>query len=298
MHRATWLNPLGGEWRNDAQIGHTDRFASEFYQPLTPAQRLFVAAHVETAREPFDVYDDQGNRLASYRRATYGVGVDLGSPLGNLGELRLGAYRGRLKFVDDTTSTPGTLLVPPTQMAGLTARLRVDTLDNLRFPRSGYDADVLLYSSRQRLGATDEYTKLSASLGAAMAVESHSVQVQVRGATSLGSFALPAYELFTLGGFLELSGYNTDQLVGRALNFGRIVYTYRVSAPGLLDGAYLGTSVEAGRIGDAVTGSERSSARYGSSVFFALDSPLGPVYLAYGHGDGKNQAVYFFLGRP
>ena len=34
------------------------------------------------------------------------------------------------------------------------------------------------------------------------------------------------------------------------------------------------------------------------SAAFAFDSPLGPVYLAYGRGDGKNQAVYFFLGRP
>jgi NTE family protein len=298
MHRATWLNALGGEWRNDAQIGHADRFASEFYQPLTPAQRVFVALHVETAREPFDVYDDHGNRLASYRRATYGAGFDVGTPLASLGELRLGVSRGRLKFVDDTTAVPGALLVPPTETGGLSARLRIDTLDNLRFPRSGYDADVLVYSSRRQLGASDQYSKFSATVGGAIASDAQSLQLQLRGATSLGSLPLPAYELFSLGGFLALSGYNTDQLVGRALDFGRLVYSYRVSAPGVFDGAYLGASLESGRIGDAVTGNQRSSARYGSAVFFALDSPLGPVYLAYGHGDGRNQAVYFFLGQP
>ena len=297
-HRATWLNSLGGEWRNDVQIGHTDRLATEFHQPLTPAQRVFIALRAELAREPFDIYDDNGNRLARYRRGTYGGGIDLGTPLGTSGEARLGVSRGRLKLYNDTSLVSGALLIPNTEMGGLTARVRVDTLDNLRFPRSGYEADVQLYASRQKLGATDDYTKLSASAGAAFASGAHSLQLHARGAKSLGGSALPDYELFALGGFLQLSGYRTGELLGREMTFGRLVYNYRVSQPGLLDGAYVGVSLEAGRIGDAVAGAERSSLRRGAALYFAFDTPLGPVYLAYGRGDGKNQAVYFFLGQP
>jgi len=183
-------------------------------------------------------------------------------------------------------------------MGGVTARVRADTLDNLRFPRSGYEADVQVYASRQSFGAADDYTKLSASFSAAFATGPHSVHFNLRGAGGAGSTPLPVYELFSLGGFLELSGYRTGQLVGRAMSFGRVIYNYRVRAPGLLDGAYLGGSLEAGRIGDTVIGTDRSSMRRGSSLYFAADSPLGPVYLAYGRGDGNNQAVYFFLGRP
>jgi NTE family protein len=296
-HRATWLNRLGGEWRNDVQIGHADRLATEFYQPLTPAQRLFIAVHAELAREPFDVYDD-GERLARYRRGAYGGGFDLGTPLGNIGELRLGVSRGRLKLYNDTAVLPAALVLPKTDMGGLTARLRIDTLDNLRFPRAGYDADVQLYASRRRLGATDDYTKVSASASAAFAAGAHSLQLHVRGAKSVGSDALPEYELFSLGGFLQLSGYRTGELVGREMAFGRLVYNYRVSAPGLLDGAYVGVSLEAGRIGDSVAGATRSSLRRGNALYFAFDTPLGPVYLAYGRGDGGNQAAYFFLGQP
>ena len=82
------------------------------------------------------------------------------------------------------------------------------------------------------------------------------------------------------------------------MTFGRLVYNYRVTQPGLLDGAYVGVSLESGRIGDSVTGAERSSLRRGASLYFAFDTPLGPVYLAYGRGDGGNQAAYFFLGQP
>jgi NTE family protein len=126
----------------------------------------------------------------------------------------------------------------------------------------------------------------------------HSLQVAMRGAGPVGGGELPDYELFSLGGFLNLSGYKNGQLVGRQLAFGRLVYNYRVSAPGLLDGAYVGASIEYGRIGDGLTGADRAPMHRGASVYFAFDTPVGPVYLAYGRGDGNNQSAYFFLGRP
>lgn len=297
-HRHTWLNSLGAEWRNDARIGHTDRLSTELYQPLTPAQRLFVAARAEVAREPFDVYDDSGSRVARYRRGTYGVGLDLGTPLGTFGEVRVGVERGRLKLYNDTGAVPASLVIPNIEMGGALARLRLDTLDNLRFPRSGFSLDAQVYASRSRLGATDNYTKASANFTTAVASGAHSLQFGLRGATSIGSNDLPVYELFSLGGFLQLSGYKTDELLGREMAFGRIVYNYRVSQPGLLDGAYFGVSLESGRIGAAVTGENRASARTGAALYFAFDSPIGPVYIAYGHGNGNNQAVYFYLGQP
>ncbi|HKX39545.1 MAG TPA: patatin-like phospholipase family protein [Burkholderiaceae bacterium] len=297
-YRRTWLNSLGAEWRTDARIGHSDRLSTELYQPLTPAQRLFVAARAEVSRDPFDVYDEDGSRVARYRRGTYGIGFDIGTPLGTFGEARIGLDRGRLKLYNDTGSVEASLVVPSVDMGGASARVRLDTLDNLRFPRSGYAADLQVYWSRPRLGATDNYTKASANFTTAVASGAHSLQFGLRGATSLGNNDLPVYELYSLGGFLQLSGYKTDELLGRELAFGRMVYNYRVSQPGLLDGAYFGVSLESGRIGAAVTGANRASARYGASIYFAFDSPIGPVYIAYGHGDGRNQAVYFYVGQP
>lgn len=85
---------------------------------------------------------------------------------------------------------------------------------------------------------------------------------------------------------------------GQELTFGRLIYNYRVSAPGLLDGAYLGLSYEGGRIGDSVTGTNRSGLRHGAALYFAFDTPLGPVYLGYGRADGGRQSAYFFVGQP
>jgi NTE family protein len=297
-HRWAWLNSLGGEWRNDVQIGHADRLASEFYQPLTPAQRVFVALRAETARDPFDVYDDAGNRLARYRRSTYGFGLDLGTPIGTTGELRLGFNRGRLRLLNDTSLLTGALPTSQIEMGGVQGRLRLDTLDNLRFPRSGYAADLQVYASRARFGATDNYSKASGNFDVAMASGAHSLQIGMRAAKSLAGSELPVYELFSLGGFLQMSGYRTGELVGQEMTFGRLIYNYRVSAPGLLDGAYIGVSYETGRIGDSVTGADRTALRHGAALYFAFDSPIGPVYIAYGRGDAGRQSVYFFVGQP
>ena len=54
-------------------------FALSAQSPLTDAQRVFFALHAENSREPFDLYLN-GSRLARYRRATYGAGIDLGAP--------------------------------------------------------------------------------------------------------------------------------------------------------------------------------------------------------------------------
>jgi len=37
---------------------------------------------------------------------------------------------------------------------------------------------------------------------------------------------------------------------------------------------------------------------WGSSLFFAADTAIGPFYLGVGLGQGGNRALYLFLGRP
>ncbi len=60
--------------------------------------------------------------------------------------------------------------------------------------------------------------------------------------------------------------------------------------------AYAGVSLEAGN-----TWLERddmfSDLRMNGSLFFGLDTPLGPVYLATGFDEGGDKAFYLFLGR-
>jgi NTE family protein len=114
---------------------------------------------------------------------------------------------------------------------------------------------------------------------------------------SAGSGAMPDYELTSLGGFLRLSGYPNGRFLATESRLGRLVYTWRIAAPGLLDGAYLGASVEWGRITD-VLGTYTGVPLRGNALFVAVDTPVGPIYLGHGRSSRGEQATYFYLGLP
>jgi NTE family protein len=281
------------------QLGQTDRFMSEWYQPLTSRQRVFMAPRVEVIDEPFDLYDPNSNkRLARFRRQSSEFGLDVGTPLGASGELRLGLSRGRVHFSDDTSFVSAAQLADRRHTGGLLARLRVDELDSLTFPRSGYAGDVRLFFSHASLGADEGYTKAAMSFQAATHWGPHTLRGAVRAGGNLKDGSLPDHELFKLGGFLQLSGYKTGQLLGTDMRFGRVVYNYRLSGPGFFDGMYAGASLEAGRIGGLDFSPTRGTRHQGGSVYFAIDTPIGPLYLAFGVADGGNRAGYLFLGQP
>jgi NTE family protein len=41
-----------------------------------------------------------------------------------------------------------------------------------------------------------------------------------------------------------------------------------------------------------------SDAIASGSLFLGADTPIGPLYLGYGHAEGGNNTVFFYLGRP
>ena len=43
QYRRTWLNRLGGEWLNEAQVGQRTFYFTEFLQPVEERGRWFVA---------------------------------------------------------------------------------------------------------------------------------------------------------------------------------------------------------------------------------------------------------------
>jgi NTE family protein len=296
-HRWTWLNHLGAEWRNDVQIGHNERLRTEWHQPLTSAQRWFVAGHAELARDPFDTFDDEGRREARFRRDIRQIGVDVGVPFGNVGEARLGLVRGRVRLGTDISATPGSSVVAPSNIGGAVLRLRLDALDSVRLPRAGYALDMRLFRSYLSLGADEDYSRLSIGAQAALSRGPHALQWAGFVSRAI-SDDLPFHELSSLGGFLQLSGYQTGEFTGRGARFSRLSYTYRIARPGFFEGMSVGVSAEVGRIGDEVRGPNAAETRHGNAVFLIVDTFLGPLYLAYGRASSSNQAVYMFLGQP
>jgi NTE family protein len=298
-YRRTWLNSFGAEWRTDLQIGRNDTLATEWYQPLTSEQRWFIAPRAALYRRPIDVYNVEGDRTARLAREETMAGLDVGLRLSTIGEARLGAQRGRLRLsVDTLGELPASADLSDRQTGGVRARLRIDTLDNLRLPQSGYLVDVDMLASRSAFGASNSYNRVEAEFTTAFSSHDHALLFGLHGGGPVGGTSIPVYDQFTEGGFLQLSGYKMGQLYGERMMIGRAIYTYRVSNRSLLDGAYVGMSYELGRIGQSVLGLDRAPLRRSNALFLAFDSPVGPMYIAYGRANSHTQAAYFFLGRP
>jgi NTE family protein len=301
-YRKSWLNSWGGEWRTDLQVGRNSFASTELYQPLDPDQYFFIAPRLFVNRDPVNIFS-ASNKVAQYDRTYYGAALDLGAQVTRYGELRLGVVRGGLDFTLDTGPA---FFEPPEsffQMGGVNLRLYLDQLDSWRIPKQGWASILNTYRSEPGLGATNAYTRLDFSAVAAATWGPHTLQSGVRYSGPIGG-SLPTYAFSQLGGFQQLSGYSTGQFYAQETMLGRIVYLYRLAEIPLFQGAYLGTSLETGRaLGQLtfppVVGPPNPTGWLGAgSVFLAVDTPVGPVYLAYGHSfDGAN-AAYFFLGRP
>ena len=292
----TWLNRLGGEWKNEVQIGQTRRYLSEFYQPLDTDGHFFISPRINGERRLFDLFNGD-QREAQYTVATDGVGLDGGVQLGKWGEMRLGLMRGKL----NARTRIGSPLLPDfdVNQGAITGRFVFDQQDNAYFPRHGSAGGLNLFAARHALHSDDEYTKADLSWASALSLNDHTLVATVRSGRSVYG-TLPSYDLFNLGGFLNLSGYKTGQLLGQSRDFGRLVYYQRIgSLPRAAGGnTYAGISLEAGRIGERPELPASGGFRNSIGAFFGADTILGPLYLGYGWAKAGHSSLYLFLGQP
>jgi len=292
---ATELNALGGEWLTDIQIGENPKFFTEFYQPLSLASRYFVSPQFDF--EERSVFELRNNdRVAEYRVREVSGGLDVGREISNWGELRFGVHRGtgRRRVLIGDPSLPGDEF----ERGGYFTRFSYDKLDSIFFPRHGQQFDIEWSAQRENIGADSDFDIVRTSWLIARSFDRHTFIFWTDEGTTVDALATPENS-FTLGGFLNLSGLTPGFLSGPHYAIGRLIYYRRVGrgGSGVLDlPAYAGVSVEAGN-----TWLDRqdmfSDMRLNGSVWFGLDTPLGPVYLAVGADEGGDKAFYLFLGR-
>ena len=107
-------------------------------------------------------------------------------------------------------------------------------------------------------------------------------------------------ELFTLGGFLDISGLPPNALAGTQYGIARAIPYRRISRGGtgfFEFPAYLGFSLEAGNVWQRRDDLELDRLLTGGSLFLGAESPFGPVYLAAGLAEGGERAFYLYLGK-
>jgi NTE family protein len=296
QYRKTWLNRLGGEWLSEVQIGRESRLFTEFYQPVDERGRWFVAPYATLSRSTRGVFIGE-NRVAEYDVKEARVGVDAGAVLGTWGELRLGPLWRRI----DATVDTGSPVLPSLEetSAGVKARIFADQLDNPFFPRGGYRLAGSAFVADGALGSDRNYKRVEGEAALAKSWGAHTFNVTVSGGTDAHS-DMPAYETFTLGGPLRLSGYRINEFSGRRMAFGRVMYYNRaLPLPDILgSGVYFGGSLEAGKVRNRFDTVADTDTKYSASIFLGADTFAGPAYFGLGGAPGGRYSIYLLLGVP
>jgi NTE family protein len=292
-YQKTWINRLGGELLFSGELGTYSGAGVEWYQPLDALQDFFFSAATSYRRERRDIFQD-GNRISEYTLASGTTDLVAGVNLGLVGQLQLGRRWIYRKGTLDT----GLPLLPEDsiRLNGWLLQADLDQLNRLYVPSRGWATSASYFESQQR-----DYGRLNLEGRVA-----HEIGAWVVGARAsyVGSprGQLPFYDAGSLGGFLNLSGFASGQLVGDHVRYvhlrgERIVGRLPL---GLRGDMRLGLALEAGRVGTPYTETNRRRWLDSTTVYLAGETPLGPVALGIGHssaGAGSTNA-YLQIGTP
>jgi len=293
----TGLNRLDAEWLTDLQLGEEPKFFTELFQPLSLTSDVFVAPGFRYELDTLQVVAD-GHRVARYRTRDTEATLAIGAELSSWGEVRVGLARGdgsSRVLVGDPT-------LPRSEfdLGAVYAEFGYDRLDSAYFPRHGQAFRLGWRGERESLGSSADADIVEAEWLMARSHLRWSMVLGVEGGTALDDRVVSPQQLFTLGGFLELSGLPTDALAGTQYGLARAIVFRRVSrgGTGLFEyPAYFGVSLEAGNVWATRDDVEWSGLETGGSIFLGAESPVGPVYLAAGLAEGGERAFYLLLGR-
>lgn len=289
------LNAFNGEWRTQIQLGEEPGIYTALYQPIDPLEKGYVMAGLGHLNDNLVFFDPeaQSKPIAEYQLSRSGGALEFGRNLDTWGRLglRYARFDGRAdQRIGDTPYPEYDFKV-----GDLSLRLSVDVLDSLTFPRHGWLLDAQLLTSRSELGASHSYDQASLSWLSARSWGRNSLLTGLTLAGDLGG-EVPLQSYFRLGGFLNLSGFNQNELSGSNLGIARAIYL-RDLGTGLIK-TYAGGSLEIGNVWNRRSDIGWDSLRLAGSLFLGADTLIGPLYLGYGQADSGQGALYLFLGRP
>lgn len=297
----TDLTKNGGEWRNELQLGFQKLLATEFYQPLDHDQRWYSRSRFELSRKNRGIFESN--------EFTYGIDTRNQVLLTGLGysfgqkaftELGVRAVNGRLstQAVDDGK----------VKIKGIGGYLQFgyDDLDSISFPTSGDRFTFEVRFARNDLITqgekinSDFNLRYKADWKGALSVGHHAFVGKLSLETEDITKDTISVEPVELGGFLNLSGYHKDSLLGNHKLFGAFIYQYDLGRDALglnKYPLYLGTSIEAGNVWLDKTDINLNDLIYSGSIYLGTDTELGPAAFGIGLSDKGEHAIYLFIGK-
>jgi len=289
----TGMNPSGGEWRTALQIGSEWALFTEFHQPFGASHQFFVNPLIGYEERLVNVIENS-DVTASFRIEEPIAELNVGREFGTWGEARVGIRysdgEAKREIGDPSFSDV------PFNRGETYVRFSMDEYDDLNIPLNGANVNAEWLGSREGLGADNKFDQLRLQAGIAFTRNRNTLLANgIYNATISGT--APIQSLFSLGGFGRLSGFTSREISGQHAALASLVYYRHINESVKLP-IYAGISAETGNAWDSRSDISLGDSITAGSLFIAMNTIVGPVYLAYGRAEGAKEAYYFFLGRP
>ncbi|MEC6823173.1 patatin-like phospholipase family protein [Photobacterium piscicola] len=302
----TDLTDKGGEWLLEWKLGSWKDISTELYFPIDYQQHFFTAFGAATSNEirrfdNFNAYNlnTEGLKNIDAKYNQTNAYAEMGWNIRPWAALTLG-YKGQ------TGSIAVSALDSKENydLYGPYLDLSYDDLDSFFFPSYGsYLNGEIGYSNTLRRPMSGESESgdtvyYNLSLIKPFTYDKHTVVFSIKTAGSDADNLLPIYAQ-DLGGLFNLSGYHRYELNGRYSALTSLIYRYRVidnNFGAFKFPVYVGGSLEKGGVWDRTSAMSWHSAITAGSVYVAVDSILGPVYLSYGQTSTGESSFYLSLG--
>lgn len=288
----TQLNRWGADWRSQLSIGESRTLETEFYQPFGRLSEYFMSANSSYVRDRIDLSGE--NEKKGFENIDgFGFELEFGRHFGNWGRLSLS--QSHLKIFSSSE------LLSNVDLGSTELSFERDTLDDPAFPTQG-----------ERVVINNSWTKPIFSDNSAdeQTLTIDASKFFTRNRDTFGLWATFATNYvdeaglgeLSAGGFLNLSGFDEDELNGHHLAILRGLYYRRISGNPLSNfydiPLYLGASVEYGNLWEKNEDISFSDTKLAGSLFIGGNSVIGPLFFGLGMTENSERALYFSVGRP
>jgi NTE family protein len=301
-YRRPWLTASGLELSIDARLGTQSELAARLYQPLGQRWSLetgisWDSNNLPLYRTALDRDDFSEQKLAYVNQTFQKMDAQLVYDYERKANIKLGLTSSTIRRKFETSFDVLEMNLGQSSVfkyKGIKTQFQIDQLDSLSFPTRGYFVNA---SVEQGLSG-------NSYLGGRLSVKlAHSVGPHIfnaganlaRDQVTQDCQKCQSPSLLFLGGFQFMGAYRMGQLSGSDLAHVQGTYMYRLSDGGVFNQrTYVGTVLEAG---DAWSRGEEIRTRYSGTLFIAVDSKVGDVYLGAARGSGSAYNVFLQLGR-
>jgi NTE family protein len=287
------LNSLGGELRVIVSLGQTDELSFDFYQPIDTRANWFVEPRAFWRRQQYKLWLEDVN-IAEYQVSSAGLGFGMGRNFSTTDRASLSYVFSR----GDADLVTGDVIPidDKVKIGELDLSYLHDSRNNAWFPTAGMLHHLNYRYATDGLGSSFNFQQAVANGSMAFSRKKNTILLNYQAGYSFDNRA-PVERWFQLGGLGRLSGLVPNQLTGQQSALATLAYYRRLNQMELIR-TFAGFTLEAGNVWDFSQDIGFNDLRYSSSIFFGADTPIGPVYVAYGYSFEDGGAVYFYVGNP